>query len=514
MFLRKGWALKTMNNLIQFTKEYIFHFLFISSIFIYSLIAAESKALIIEIMDLRAVFALLVYVALVQLCLYKLLLRKEFSIVKQEHLLIASFLFCIYVLIFMSIQSNLFFLLILFVTTALFFFGPIRVFFNNNIPSINASFSNGNEQLVKDTKKQAEKKINSKPPNINVKNLIGRDIIRPTKRISEYISNKTVLITGAGGSIGSELVKQAAGYSPKRLILLGHGENSIFNISADIKEKFPKTQIHLIIADIQDKNHIEQIFEQYRPTIVFHAAAHKHVPLMEMNEGAAVRNNIFGTENLVKASSKYFVERFVFISTDKAVEPINIMGKTKRIGELIVQAAASESLTKFSIVRFGNVLESRGSVIPIFKKQIESGEAVTVTHPDMVRYFMTIPEAVQLVLEAGALSKGGEVFVLDMGKPVKIIDIARRLICLYGYEPDKDIRIEITGIRQGEKLNESLFYTSEEIVKTKHPNVMIAVPKIKSSENLQGQLEKLKEAVIHYPEKIGQMLDKIIKDQY
>ncbi|CAM3762261.1 hypothetical protein GCM10009865_01050 [Aeromicrobium ponti] len=512
-----------MNSLFLFIKEYVINYFFLTGIFILSLIAAESEGLIFETMNIKMVIALVVYVLLAQLCLYKFELTKQLGNFDKEgyllvikSLTIAIFLFSMYFLIFLYEQLNLFFLLILLASSAVLVpEAPAISFKNENISKrrtlINRPFPGGHK-LAKSFLKRKEKKSKSKKSKINVKDLIGRDIIEPTHRISKYITNKSVLITGAGGSIGSELVKQVAKYNPESLILLGHGENSIFSVSADLKEKFPQTKTHLVIADIQDKYHIEQIFHKYKPNIVFHAAAHKHVPLMEINEGAAVRNNIFGTENLARASSKFSVDRFVFISTDKAVEPINIMGKTKRIGELIVQSIAAESLTKFSIVRFGNVLESRGSVIPIFKKQIESGGPVTVTDPNMVRYFMTIPEAVQLVLEAGALSNGGEVFVLDMGEPVKIIDIAKKLICLSGYIPDKDIRIEYTGIRPGEKLNESLFYSNEEIAVTKHPHVVIAVPKIKNNGNLAEQLKKLKEATKHFPEEIGDLLDKIIQN--
>ncbi|MCU7712580.1 polysaccharide biosynthesis protein [Priestia megaterium] len=311
---------------------------------------------------------------------------------------------------------------------------------------------------------------------INVKELIGRESIHYTNQITDYLSNKIVLITGAGGSIGSELVKQVARVKPKSLILIGRGENSIFNVETMIKKEFPQIEVSFFIADIQDKYLMQRIFKMHKPEVVFHAAAHKHVPLMENNVEAAICNNVFGTRNVVELSSKYGVERFVFISTDKAVHPVNIMGMTKRLGELITLNGAGESSTKFAIVRFGNVIESRGSVIPILKKQIESGGPVTVTHPEMVRYFMTIPEAVHLVLEAGALSKGGEIFVLKMGKPIKIVELAENLIQLYGYTPYKDIEIKFTGIRPGEKLYEVLFYDSENIRTTNHPNIVIAEP--------------------------------------
>ncbi|MTT30907.1 NAD-dependent epimerase/dehydratase family protein [Terrilactibacillus sp. BCM23-1] len=352
---------------------------------------------------------------------------------------------------------------------------------------------------------------NSGDVELDMNKLLGRAMIKPTQRINDYLTNKTILITGAGGSIGSELVKQVASFTPKCVVLLGHGENSIFNIKQTLDQKYPQIKFHYVIADIQDKPHLDYIFQQYKPEIVFHAAAHKHVPLMEMNIGAAVRNNIFGTDNLVKIAAKYHVERFVFISTDKAVYPVNTMGLTKRIGELLVQTMAERSKTKFSVVRFGNVLESRGSVIPIFKQQIASGGPVTVTHPDMVRYFMTIPEAVLLVLEAGALSKGGEVFVLDMGKPVKIVDLAKNLIEQSGYRLDKDIKMAFTGIRPGEKLNEVLFYETEKIKKTDHPHVVIAIPNKNKSLNIDEALESIRACLLDSPEQLHDMLISIVE---
>jgi len=348
---------------------------------------------------------------------------------------------------------------------------------------------------------------------INLKDLIGREITKPTERLKEYLFDKSVLITGAGGSIGSELAIQVAQCEPKSLTLLGHGENSIFNIGLRIKEKFPHVKTNLVITDIQDQPLIEQAFRQYCPQVVFHAAAHKHVPLMESNERAAVQNNILGTKIVAQAADKFGVERFVLISTDKAVHPVNIMGMTKRIGEMIIQYYSKESSTKFSIVRFGNVMESRGSVIPIFKHQIESGGPVTITHPDMVRYFMTIPEAVQLVLEAGALSEGGEVFVLDMGEPVKIDDLAKNLIRLYGYEPGVDIPIQYTGIRPGEKLNETLFYENEKIKLTEHPNIVIAIPHNSQLSHLLINVEQLEQNLLKSSGSIRPILTEIIHNQ-
>lgn len=346
---------------------------------------------------------------------------------------------------------------------------------------------------------------------IDLKDLIGREPILPTKRLKEYLTSKTVLITGAGGSIGSELSKQVAECNPDHLILLGHGENSIFNIGMFIKEKYPELNSTMIITDIQDRSLLEQVFTKYRPQIVFHAAAHKHVPLMEISEGSAIRNNVFGTKNIAEMSDRFQVERFVFISTDKAVHPINMMGMTKRIGELIIQHYSQMSKTKFSIVRFGNVLESRGSVIPIFRKQIEAKGPVTVTHPDMVRYFMTIPEAVKLVLEAGALSEGGEIFVLDMGEPIKIVELAKKLIRLYGYEPDEEIKIEFTGVRPGEKLTETLFYEHEKTKMTEHPHIVIALPTKMASFNLQQDLNRLEEAIINDPAQLRILIKKMIQ---
>lgn len=313
---------------------------------------------------------------------------------------------------------------------------------------------------------------------IDVKDLLGRDlVITSTADMEHYLKDRIILITGAGGSIGGELVYQTAQFNPRRLIMFGHGENSIHQIEMKIREHFPHVAVESVIADIQNLGDVEQVFQRYRPHVVFHAAAHKHVPLMEHNPGSAVKNNVFGTINMAESAIKFGVDRFVYISTDKAVQPINVMGLTKRVAEMMIQYFSLKGTTKFSIVRFGNVLESRGSVIPIFKKQIAKGGPVTVTHPDMVRYFMTIPEAVHLVMQAGALSRGGEVFVLDMGEPVKIADLAKALIQLAGYEPERDIKIVYTGIRPGEKLSESLFYDEERSLPSSHPYIFITNPK-------------------------------------
>lgn len=298
---------------------------------------------------------------------------------------------------------------------------------------------------------------------VQVEDLLGRESVQlDTERISELIKNKIVLITGAGGSIGSEICRQVCKFQPRKLILLGHGENSIYSIKMELKEHYPHSEIDFVteIADIQDGDKMMHVMDKYRPNIVYHAAAHKHVPLMENNPEEAVKNNIIGTLNVANAASWNHVQDFVMISTDKAVNPTSVMGATKRLAEILIQNLNKESETKFVAVRFGNVLGSRGSVIPLFKRQIQKGGPITVTHPDMVRYFMTIPEASRLVLQAGALARGGEIFVLDMGDPVKIVDVAKNLIHLSGNTVD-EIGIEFTGIRPGEKLYEELLKPGE-----------------------------------------------------
>jgi FlaA1/EpsC-like NDP-sugar epimerase len=280
-----------------------------------------------------------------------------------------------------------------------------------------------------------------------------------------------VLVTGAGGSIGRELCRQIARWRPSLLILLGHGENSIFEAMLELQEDFPSLPLQPVIADIRDLSRIENVFRSDRPEVVFHAAAHKHVPLMENNIEEAITNNILGTRNIVHAAEVAQVERLVLISTDKAVRPANVMGATKRLAEMIVLSAAHRTGRAFSVVRFGNVLDSRGSVVPLFKRQIAHGGPVTVTHPDMKRYFMTIPEAVHLVLQAASMGQGGEVFLLNMGQQVRIVDLAEDLIRLSGLEPGKDIEIIFTGIRPGEKLSEDLWEEGMEYCSTPHPDI-------------------------------------------
>ncbi|RMF06027.1 MAG: NAD-dependent epimerase/dehydratase family protein [Chloroflexi bacterium] len=309
-------------------------------------------------------------------------------------------------------------------------------------------------------------------PEIDVHQLLHRPPIETDRAdVQASLRGQTVLVTGAGGSIGSELCRQVAGCAPGKLILLGHGENSIFEIGLDLRLHFPRLKTCPVIVDVRDAAGVEQVVEQHRPDVIFHAAAHKHVPFMQSHAHEAVSNNIQGTQNVLAAAEKFGVPRLVMISTDKAVNPTSIMGATKRMGELLVMAAAQRSGRAYMAVRFGNVLGSRGSVLRVFKQQIAAGGPLTVTHPEMRRYFMTIPEAVQLVLHAGVLGRGGEVFVLDMGKPVRILDMALELIRLAGLEPERDINIEFTGIRPGEKLDEELFLSSEHYRRTKHQKI-------------------------------------------
>lgn len=310
---------------------------------------------------------------------------------------------------------------------------------------------------------------------ISVEDLLARDTIKLDNHIIEgYIRNKTVLVTGAGGSIGSEICRQLIVYKPEKLILLGHGENSIYLIHQELNKEYPSVELIPVIADIRDDKQLKNIFSKYKPNVVFHAAAHKHVPMMEIQPMAAVLNNIIGTKTVARIAGQSQVERFVMISTDKAVNPTSVMGATKRVAEMIVQIASKKYKTKFITVRFGNVLGSRGSVVPLFKRQIESGGPVTVTDPEMTRYFMTIPEASQLVLQAGALGNGGEVFILDMGEPVKIVDLAMNMIKLAGLRLGKDINITYTGLRPGEKLYEELLTSEEGASKTTHDKIFVS----------------------------------------
>lgn len=332
---------------------------------------------------------------------------------------------------------------------------------------------------------------------VEIKDLLGRKPVEVNlNEISRYITDKVVLVTGGGGSIGSELCRQIAANNPKMLIIVDIYENNAYEIEQELIRLY-KGNINLktIIASIRDVKRMDRIFEQYNPNVVFHAAAHKHVPLMEVSPGEAIKNNVFGTKNIAELSHKYGVSRFVLISTDKAVNPTNIMGATKRAAEMIIQTMNECSKTEFVAVRFGNVLGSNGSVIPLFKKQIEEGGPITVTHPEIIRYFMTIPEAVQLVIQAGSMAKGGEIFILDMGQPVKILDLATNLIKLSGLEPGKDIKINYSGLRPGEKLYEELLMAEEGIIDTQHEKIFIGKPIELDKDFLYTKLDELKERV-------------------
>ena len=327
---------------------------------------------------------------------------------------------------------------------------------------------------------------------VDVIDLLGREQIQvDLDSIMGYVMNKVILVTGGGGSIGSELCRQIAEKNPKQLIIFDIYENSAYDIQQELIKKYPDLDLKVLIGSVRNTNRVNQIFEKYHPDIVYHAAAHKHVPLMEESPNEAIKNNVLGTWKVADAADKYGTGKFVMISTDKAVNPTNIMGATKRICEMIVQAYNSKSKTEFVAVRFGNVLGSNGSVIPLFKKQIAAGGPVTVTHPDIIRYFMTIPEAVSLVLQTGAYAKGGEIFVLDMGEPVKILDLAKNLIRLSGYIPGEDIKIEFTGLRPGEKLYEEMLMAEEGLKQTKNKLIHIGEPIEFDEEEFFKELEEL-----------------------
>ena len=310
--------------------------------------------------------------------------------------------------------------------------------------------------------------------NVNIEDLLGREpVVLDAEQLATFLENRVALVTGAGGSIGSELCRQVCRFGPRRLVLIEQAENSLFHIERALRAEYPDVDIVPCIADICDTKRIDAIFAAEKPEVVFHAAAHKHVPLMEANPGEAIKNNVFGTRKLADVADRHGVEKFVMVSTDKAVNPTSVMGVSKRVAEIYVQSLSQRSRTQFVTVRFGNVLGSAGSVVPLFREQIAKGGPITVTHPEMQRYFMTIPEACQLVMQAGAMGHGGEIFVLDMGEPVKIVDLARDLVRLSGLEPDQDIEIKFTGVRPGEKLFEEIAVDEENVDKTKHPKIYV-----------------------------------------
>ncbi len=346
---------------------------------------------------------------------------------------------------------------------------------------------------------------------VDVNDLLGREPVKvDLSSILDYVSGKTVLVTGGGGSIGSEICRQVAAHNPRRLVIVDIYENSAYDIQNELKRKYPNLDLAVLIASVRNTKRMDIIFEKYRPDIVYHAAAHKHVPLMEDSPNEAVKNNVLGTLKVVQAADHWKVKRFVMISTDKAVNPTNIMGASKRICEMIIQTYNNRSKTEFVAVRFGNVLGSNGSVIPLFKKQIAQGGPVTVTHPDIIRYFMTIPEAVSLVLQAGVYASGGEIFVLDMGEPVKIADLAKNLILLSGHKPGEDISIVYTGLRPGEKLYEEMLMEEEGLQDTQNKLIHIGKPIKIDEENFLMQLENLAEYVVQEPEDIREWVKAIV----
>ncbi|MEF9976618.1 MAG: nucleoside-diphosphate sugar epimerase/dehydratase, partial [Oscillospiraceae bacterium] len=338
------------------------------------------------------------------------------------------------------------------------------------------------------------KDLLSRVRDVRVEDLLGRDEIELTNLTSSLITGKVVMVTGGGGSIGSELCRQIASCNPKQLIIVDIYENNAYSIQQELLRNYgDKLNLEVRISSVRDSKKVDVLFDRFRPDVVFHAAAHKHVPLMEDSPEEAVKNNVFGTYNVAMAAEKYGAKRFVLISSDKAVNPTNVMGATKRVCEMIVQCLAQKSKTSFVAVRFGNVLGSNGSVLPLFKEQIAGGGPLTVTHPDIVRYFMTIPEAVRLVLEAGSMGNGGDIFVLDMGNPVKILELAENLIKLSGFIPYRDIEIKFTGLRPGEKLYEELLMDEEGIQQTENKKIYIGAPLKLNKNTFFDHLTALKE---------------------
>ena len=349
---------------------------------------------------------------------------------------------------------------------------------------------------------------------VDVADLLGREeIILNTRAVSGYIAGETVLVTGGGGSIGSELCRQVMRFKPAKLLIFDIYENCAYELLMELQQKYGRdVPVTVLVGSIRDKARLDEVFETYHPTVVFHAAAHKHVPLMEISPAEAVKNNVFGTKNLLTSAAEHGVERFVQLSTDKAVNPTNVMGCTKRLCEMLIQTFSRATSMTCVAVRFGNVLGSHGSVIPLFEEQIKRGGPVTITHPDIVRYFMTITEAAQLVLQAGGLAKGGSIYVLDMGEPVKIMDLANRLIRFYGYEPGVNMQVKVTGLRPGEKLYEELLMDSEQdkMAKTAHNKIFIAPPMQIDLEKFYTDLQRLKDSARHNSDEVVDVLQEMV----
>ena len=348
--------------------------------------------------------------------------------------------------------------------------------------------------------------------NVKIDDLLGRErVVFNNQEVFGFLQDKVIMVTGGGGSIGSELCRQIAKRGPKRLIVVDIYENNAYDLQQELKMEYGnKLDLKVEIASVRDREKVRELVGYYRPQIIFHAAAHKHVPLMEECPEEAVKNNVFGTYNVVHAADEFGVDKFVLISTDKAVNPTNVMGATKRFCEMILQSMKGRSHTEYAAVRFGNVLGSNGSVIPLFRRQIEAGGPVTVTHPDIIRYFMTIPEAVSLVLQAGAYARGGEIFVLDMGEPVKIVDLARNLILLSGHKPDEDIQIVFTGLRPGEKLYEEMLMKEEGMQETANKLIHIGKPIQMDEDKFLKQLEEIKEHVVEEPDDIREWVQRMV----
>ena len=365
----------------------------------------------------------------------------------------------------------------------------------------------GTKELIKN------KPLEQNFRDVQIEDLLGREPIKlNNKNIGELIKDKVILVTGGGGSIGSELCRQIIKFKPERLVIVDIYENNLYDIEQELKFNYPKIKIDAIVASVRETERLNEIFSEYKPYLVFHAAAHKHVPLMETSPLEAIKNNVFGTYNVANCAEKYGVKRFILISTDKAVNPTNIMGATKRLCEMIVQAKNKDSNTEYVAVRFGNVLGSNGSVVPLFKQQIREGGPVTVTHPDIIRYFMTIPEAVSLVLQAGAYAQGGEIFILDMGEPVKILDLAENMIRLSGLVPGEDIEIKFTGLRPGEKLYEELLIDDDNKKETANKRIFIGQP-IKIDEvEFDEKMKELEKATFSEDENIRLVVKKLVPE--